>query len=92
MKVMMDRVDNKDSVKFRFCQKHMANTNVVSAYKAMTIRMVFNTLIKEGMRRMRNTSPSLLRDEKKEQLRTFNLWMAKNHHSDTNYQNSHEKI
>ena len=39
MKVMMDRVDNKDSVKFRFCQKHMANKNVVSAYNAMTIRM-----------------------------------------------------
>ena len=89
---MMDRVDNKDSVKFRFCQKHMADTNVVSAYKAMTIRVVFNTLIKKGMRRMRNTSPSLLPDEKREQLRSFNLWMAKNDHSDTNYQNSHEKI
>ena len=62
MKVMMDRADNKDSVKFCFCQKHMSNKNVVSAYNAMTIRMVFNTLIKEGMRRMRNTSPSLLPD------------------------------
>ena len=48
----------------------------------MTIRMAFNTLIKEGMRRMRNTSPSLLPDEKREQLRTFNLCMAKNHHSE----------
>ena len=82
MKVMMDRVDNKESVKFRFCQKHIANKNVVSAYNAMTIRIVFNTLIKEGMRRMRNTSPSLLPDENRKMLRTFNLWMAKSHHSE----------
>ena len=82
MKIMMDRVDNKESVKRHYCQKHMATKTEVSAYNAMTIRMVFNTLIKEGMRRMRNKSPSLLPDEKKEQLRTFNLWMAKNHHSE----------
>ena len=92
MKVMMDREDNKEAGKFHFYQKHMANKNVVSAYNAIPSRMTLNTPIKEGMRRMRNTSPSLLPDEKREQLRTFNLWMAINHHSDANYQNSHEKI
>ena len=63
MKVMMDREDNKVSVKFRFYQKYMANKTVVSAYNAVPIRMVFNTPIDEVMRRMRNTSPSLLPDE-----------------------------
>ena len=63
MKVMMDREDNKVSVKFRFYQKHMDNKTVVSAYNSVPIRMVFNTPINEVMRRMRNTSPSLLPDE-----------------------------
>ena len=81
MKVMMDREDNKEAGKFHFYQKHMAHKNVVSAYNAIPSRMALNTLIKEGMMRMRNTSPSLLPDENRELLKTFSLWMAKSYHN-----------
>ena len=76
MKVMEDREDNKEAVNFYFYQKHMTNKNVLNAYNGKPIRMVISTLIKERMRRMRNTSPSLLPDKNRELFRTFNFWMA----------------
>ena len=68
---MTDREDNKEAVNFYFYQKHMTNKNVLYAYNGKPIRMVISTLIEEGMRRMRNTSPSQIRTESCSELLIF---------------------
>ena len=70
----------------------MANRNVVSAYSAMPSRLTFTTLVEEGLRRLRNTSLSLVQVEKEFLLRQFNLWMSKGGHDEDFWLNVMRKV
>ena len=81
LKVKIDKDDPMEPVKFMFYQKPMASRNLVSAMSAMPSRLVFTTLVEEGMRRLRNTSPSLIPTEKAALMKEFNLWMMQSGHT-----------
>ena len=71
----VDKSDRMEPIKYRFYQKPVANKALVDCHSAMPIRMKISTLVEEGTRRLRNTSPSLHQGEIGDLMREFNVRM-----------------
>ena len=82
LKLSLDCEDKYSVIKYRFFQKAVANQGVVSASSGMPKNMMYSTFVEEGCRRLRNTSPSILQEEKTELLREFNGWLMKAGHDE----------
>ena len=68
-------VVNCPQIGHRFYQKPMANTNFISWKSAIPSSTKIAILIQEGLRRLFNTSPSIVEIEKVDILREFNVKM-----------------
>ena len=80
LKIHVDKDDRANLIKHRFYQKKVANKGLVDARSCMPASMTFSTLVEEGCRRVRNTSPALLELEKAELIREFNSRLMKAGH------------
>ena len=65
-----------------FYQKSMANMKLIPADSAMTSQVKFSALVEELGRRLRNTCPSLLQEQKINLVRDFNIRLAKGEHKE----------
>ena len=74
IQMKVDPDDRDNLVKHKFYQKPVSNKNLVSADSCMPRNVKFSTLVEEGYRRLRNSSPSVLQAEQGSILLDAESW------------------
>ena len=81
IQISKDVKDVENKIKFEFYKKQVSRSTLITRNSALPSSTKFSVLVSEGTRRLKNTIPCLVEEQKPRLLREFNYWMRESGHS-----------